>query len=263
MAQHIYDALEEFDSLESIRAILVDNTYVNTGWKNGLVDILEDKLGRNLHTVGCALHQNKTAFSCHIQKIGWSNMTVEFQRTTCKKCKEKVHSKPQIAFESIENPLQHSVKKDSSNSSTEQRLLYDYTKEIGSGKVGEKYSFWKIGQLYHARWRTLAMRLLADYTREEFPSRNLIKPVHYIVKVYVPSWFGIKSSSKLPEVESSRTSLASRTHCEVLGLEASSPRKLACPRLEASTIFEPLKFRWKMPETLRKISLNLFLGFLK
>ena len=48
----------------------------------------------------------------------------------------------------------------------------------------------------------------------------------------------------LSEVESSRTSLASRTHFEVLGLkgqvlglEASSPRKLASPRLEDSTIF--------------------------
>ena len=58
----------------------------------------------------------------------------------------------------------------------------------------------------------------------------------------------------LSEVESSRTSLASRTssrtHFEVLGLglglegqvlglglETSSPQKLACPRLEDSTIF--------------------------
>ena len=63
------------------------------------------------------------------------------------------------------------------------------------------------------------------------------------------------------EVESSRTSLASRTHFEVLGLglEASSPQKLPCPRLEDSTIFEPLKFRWKTPETLRKICKDLFL----
>ena len=60
----------------------------------------------------------------------------------------------------------------------------------------------------------------------------------------------------LTEVESSRTSLASRTssrtHFEVLGLglglegqvlglEASSPRKLACPRLEDSTIFWNVK----------------------
>ena len=72
----------------------------------------------------------------------------------------------------------------------------------------------------------------------------------------------------VPEVESSRTSLASRTssrtHFEVLGLglegqvlgfglEASSPRKLACPRLGNSTIFwnvkilrSPEKFLWRL-----------------
>ena len=65
-------------------------------------------------------------------------------------------------------------------------------------------------------------------------------------------------------MESSRTSLASRTssrtHFEVfsLGLEASSPWKLPCPRLEDSTIFEPLKFRWKTPETLQKICEDVF-----
>ena len=50
----------------------------------------------------------------------------------------------------------------------------------------------------------------------------------------------------LAEVESSRTSLASRTHFEVLGLglEASSPRKLAGPRLEDSTIFWIVKILW-------------------
>ena len=47
------------------------------------------------------------------------------------------------------------------------------------------------------------------------------------------------NTAKIPEVESSRTFLASRTHFEVLGLglEASSPRKLACPQLKDSTIF--------------------------
>ena len=56
-------------------------------------------------------------------------------------------------------------------------------------------------------------------------------------------------------MESLRTSLASRTHFEVLGLglegqvlglgfEASSPRKLACPRLEDSSIFWIFKILW-------------------
>ena len=71
-----------------------------------------------------------------------------------------------------------------------------------------------------------------------------------------------------PEVESSRTS--SRTHFEViglglglegqvlgLGLEASSPRKLPCPRLEDSTIFRTVEFRWKTPETSQKICEHL------
>ena len=41
-------------------------------------------------------------------------------------------------------------------------------------------------------------------------------------------------------------SLASRTHFKVLslGLEASSPRKLACPRLEDSSIFWIVKILW-------------------
>ena len=57
-------------------------------------------------------------------------------------------------------------------------------------------------------------------------------------------------SRLLPEVESSRTSLASRTSSRTdfevlgLGLEASSPRKLACPRLEDSTIFWMVKILW-------------------
>ena len=43
--------------------------------------------------------------------------------------------------------------------------------------------------------------------------------------------------SKSSEVE------FSRTHFEVLGFEVSSPRKLACPRLEDSTIFWMVKNR--------------------
>ena len=77
----------------------------------------------------------------------------------------------------------------------------------------------------------------------------------------------------LAEIEFSRTSLASRTssrtHFEVLGLEASSPwpwprslrsSKIALSRKRSRTalFFEPLKFCWKTPETSRKICKYLF-----
>ena len=73
-------------------------------------------------------------------------------------------------------------------------------------------------------------------------------------------------------MESSRTSLdsrtSSRTHFEVLGLglegqvlglglEASRPRKLPCPRLEDSTFFELLKF-CRLPE--KKFLEGIFTG---
>ena len=112
MAQHVYDALEKFDSLEIVRAILVDNTSVNTGWKNGLVVKLEDKLGRNLHTDGCDLHQNKLPFRAIFKKLdGVTTGPQSFSGTLGKKCKKNAHNKLQFAVESIENPLQHSVKK--------------------------------------------------------------------------------------------------------------------------------------------------------
>ena len=56
---------------------------------------------------------------------------------------------------------------------------------------------------------------------------------------------------------------SSRTHFEVLGLglEALSPRKLPCPRLEDSTIFEPLKFRWKKARNLAENLQRRFFWF--
>ena len=68
-------------------------------------------------------------------------------------------------------------------------------------------------------------------------------------------------------MESWRTSFASRTHFEVLGLglegqvlglEASSPRKYPVLGSRTALFFEQLKFCWKMPETSRKICKYLF-----
>ena len=74
----------------------------------------------------------------------------------------------------------------------------------------------------------------------------------------------------LAKVESLRTSLASRTHFEVLGLgfglegqvrglEASSPQKLPCTRLEDSTIFCSVEI---LLENARSLAENLRRPFL-
>ena len=95
-------------------------------------------------------------------------------------------------------------------------------------------------------YKILGAPLIADYAFFQELSTFLLlfkfiledKPIFRILFGDLHRW--------APEVESSRTSLASRTHFEVLGLglEASSPRKLACPRLEDSTIFWIVKILW-------------------
>jgi hypothetical protein len=64
-----FSVLEEYDSIESLDAVLMDNTPVNTGVSGGLCACLEHKLGRKLHLIGCFLHINELPL-CHlIQKL--------------------------------------------------------------------------------------------------------------------------------------------------------------------------------------------------
>ena len=72
MAQHVFDVFSDYDSLESMKALLVDNNFVNTGSKNCLVVKQENKLGRNLRTVGCALHQKQLSFRSLFKKLDGS-----------------------------------------------------------------------------------------------------------------------------------------------------------------------------------------------
>lgn len=51
------------------------------------------------------------------------------------------------------------------------------------------------GPLSHARWLTLACRLLRLYVSTEAPSAELLTLATFVMKVYVPQWFDIKRSS--------------------------------------------------------------------
>ena len=79
-------------------------------------------------------------------------------------------------------------------------------------------------------------------------------------KILVDYYLQLKS-----ELESWRTSMvsrtSSRTHFELLGLglKASSPRKLLCPRLEDSTFFRTVEI---LLENVRKLAENLRRTFL-
>ena len=190
LAQVTLDVLQDYDSTDSILAILVDNTAANTGAKNGLVVNLQRKLGRNLHTVGCSLHQNELPLRAVFKKLdGEAIGPTCFTGPLGKRCKKDIQNELQVSFEVVESTITDgfipsAVLKELSN---DQRLLYEYCKGIGCGRVDERWAVRKIGPLSHARWLMLATRILCLYTRDNKPSSNLTKLVHYIVRVYAPA----------------------------------------------------------------------------
>ena len=156
-------------------------------------------MGRKLHTQGCTLHQNELPLRALFKKL--DNITTgpnAFGGPLGQRCTGKIHEEQVLRFKSIETPIIDGFFEDGvlKDLSVHQRLLFDYCKGIGSGNIENRWGTHKIGPLNHARWLTLAIRLLCLYTRDSSPIESLTKLLHYIVNVYAPAWFEIKASSK-------------------------------------------------------------------
>lgn len=200
LAQETLSVIQEYNCRETVHAILLDNTPVNVSLNSGLVVKLEKLLGKNLHIIGCALHQNELPLRSVFKKLdGEACGPTTFTGSIGKQCAEDIHNNPQITFEVVNSPLTYEflsdeVLKDLSN---DQRLLLEYCKGISSGRVDDKWAARKIGPLNLSRWLTLAIRILCLYTRTKKPTLSLKKLVYFIVCIYTPAWFQIKASSKL------------------------------------------------------------------
>jgi hypothetical protein len=72
-------SVEEHESVDSLQAVLLDNTPVNTGYKGGLVACLEKKLDRKLHTIGCFLHMNELPLHHLICDLDGSTVTCNWE----------------------------------------------------------------------------------------------------------------------------------------------------------------------------------------
>ena len=56
MATKLKQKLEEIEGKEALLGIMADSTNENTGWENGAIRCLEEKLGKNLIWLICSLH---------------------------------------------------------------------------------------------------------------------------------------------------------------------------------------------------------------
>ena len=168
-AEQVVDVLHKFNSENTIKAILVDNTNANPGCEGGMVAILEKNIFLNLHTIGSSLHHDN--FRALFKNIdGCTKGPTAFSGPLGKLCSKDCHDLPQISFSTISRPLDSILKIDEIHDlNCDQRLLYEYAVGILRGKADFRYASWKIDPLNQARWLTLALRLMCLWTRDAYP----------------------------------------------------------------------------------------------
>lgn len=76
--------------------------------------------------------------------------------------------------------------------STDQKYLWDICEAVLTGECPQELASRNPGNVSHARWLTMANRILRLYIASIDPTPQLKKLAEFVMKVYAPSWFTIK-----------------------------------------------------------------------
>lgn len=198
LAQDFVEVLADTQSKDSLRAVLCDGCKANTGWKSGMFVNIERKINSQLLCCSCMLHANELYLREVFIKCDGNFGTTgpeSFGGPLGKMCQGDVHQKDVANFQPIKTEVESIPDEVSHDLSRDQQLLYSYCQAIHEGKLCQSLSKQAIGPLNHARWLTLAVRILALYTRTEEPSTELKQITRLITQVYAPMWFRIRRSN--------------------------------------------------------------------
>ena len=70
---------------------------------------------------------------------------------------------------------------------------------MGPSAINKDLELLKVGGVSHARWLTLACRILRYYISVEHPSISLATLAEFCIKVYFPNWFEIKNKLRITD----------------------------------------------------------------
>ena len=169
------DTIREFNSQDVIECVLSDGTAVNTGCYNGMIACAERELGKELQWSICQLHGNESPMRHIFNHLDGGRGTSgpnTFNGPMGRSLTQgDVHSKKAVAFKPIKAPnlpaLPERIVKDLSR---DQKLLYEYSIAVDTGDLPTKAAKQKPEPIKHARWLTLCLSALIDYTRDAKPS---------------------------------------------------------------------------------------------
>ena len=192
ITRELVDLCRERNS--DLKAVGADGARVNTGVHNGCIRLLELEFSKPLHWFICQLHGNELALRHLFERIdGKTSGPNSFKGVIGKELHSDFTSKPIVVYDPICGKTQYINCDVLNNLSTDQKYLYNICHAVQSGICSSELASMKPGPIHHARWTTLANRLLRTYISTIHPTPELSRIVHFIVNYYAPVWFRIKS----------------------------------------------------------------------
>ena len=200
-AADIMSAIKEFCqkkkiSLADLRGIGCDGTAVNTGDKGGVIALLEKHLKRPLHWLSCQLHANELPLRLLINELDGKTTGPSGFKGDVGKGLTGCEDLPIVAYDPIPSEdIAIDLKK--VKLSTDQFYLLRVYRAVASGHCPEDVANATPGKVVHSRWLTTACRVLRLYMASPDPSDVLRQITEYVMYVYTPTWFEIKSRESI------------------------------------------------------------------
>lgn len=192
IAKEIVDISESM--ISNIRVLGCDGTVCNVGRQGGVIRYVETALQTSLHWFVCQLHGNELPLRHLFQAIdGKASGPNVFEGDLGKAVAMPLSDFPVVQFKPVAGVVTQLPEDIVSDLSCDQKYLHDICIAVQHGVVPSGLANSNPGVLNHARWLTLANRLLRLYVSTINPSFSLVRLVSFIVNHYAPSWFRIKS----------------------------------------------------------------------
>ena len=159
---------------------------------------LEEKLQRPLQWIICLLHFNELPFKHLFKKIDGFATGPEKYSGPIGRILNVCEERAIVSFEPIDFGYSLPVT-NPGDLSQDQKYLYNCFYAIKSGECSEDLANRSSGRLNLSRWVTTANRILRLYMSIDSPSGNLKVIVNYIMRVYIPFWFKIKTEKSIKD----------------------------------------------------------------
>jgi hypothetical protein len=176
-----------------------DGTSTMTGHTNGALRIIEELLNKPLTRSICLLHCNELPLRHVVIEIdGVTKSPDAFSGPIGSQLNGCVSDWDVTGFKEIYNPkflevLESYPDEVVNDLSADQHYGYRMCTAVMTGTVTPDLALLEVGPLCHARWLTLACRILRFYVSHK-PTSKLTMLAEFCIKVYFPSWFEIKAN---------------------------------------------------------------------